>query len=453
MNIIIVGCGKVGTTLTEQLSSEGHDITIVDENSSRVQAVSADNDVMGVIGNGASHSVLMDAGIEDADLLIAVTDSDELNLLCCLLAKKAGDCNTIARVRNPVYSKESDFIKRELGLSMIINPELAASMEIARVLQFPTAIEINTFAKGRMELLKFRVEPGSLLDGFSLLDFHSRLRCDVLVCAVERGNDVIIPDGRFVLQAKDRVSIVASSYNAGLFFKRIGLYTHSVKDAMLIGGGRIAFYLAKQLLDMGIQVKIIEQRKERCEELCVLLPRAMIIQGDGTDKATLVEEGLERTDGFVTLTGLDEENILLSLFAKSRSRAKLVTKVKHINFNEVIDELDLDTVIYPQYITAECIIQYVRAKQNTRGNNIEALYKIVEGKAEAVEFKIEEAGPVTGKPLEKLTLKPNILIGCIHRDGEVIIPKGKDCILPGDSVVIVTTNNRLMNVSDILKDA
>lgn len=453
MNIIIVGCGRVGMTLTKQLSSEGHDVTIIDEDGARVQAVSADCDVMGVIGNGASHSVLSDAGIEQADLLIAVTDSDELNLLCCLLARKAGGCSAIARVRNPIYSKEADYIRKELGLSMIINPELAAAAEIARVLRFPNAIEINPFVKGKVELLKFRIEPGSLLDGLALMDFHSSVHSDVLICAVERGNEVIIPDGRFVLKGKDRVSIIATPMNAASCFKRAGMDKHRVNDAMLIGGGRIAFYLAKLLLDMGIQVKIIEQKRERCEELCVLLPKAMIIHGDGTDKPTLIEEGLERTDAFVTLTGLDEENILLSLFAKSRSQAKLVTKVKHINFNEVINELDLDTVIYPQDITAESILRYVRAKQNTRGNNIETLYKIIEDKAEALEFKIQDTGAVTGVSLEKLPIRKNILIGCIYRNGEVIIPKGKDCLLPGDSVIIVTTNNRLNDISDILKDA
>lgn len=451
MNVIIVGCGRVGSTLAEQLGQEGNDVTVVDEDGTRVQKVLADNDIMGVIGNGASHSVLMDAGIEQADLLIAVTDSDELNLLCCLLAKKAGDCQTIARVRNPVYSQEGEFIKKSLGLSMIINPELAAAAEIARVLRFPRAMEINTFSRGRVEMLKFRIESGSILEDCSLLEFRERMHCEVLVCAVERGTEVFIPDGRFVLKAKDRVSIVATPQNAAAFFRKIGLTTHHARDVMLIGGGRLAFYLAKMLLETGIQVKIIEQRRERCEELCVLLPKAMIINGDGTDKETLVEEGLERAGGFVTLTGLDEENVILSLFAKTCSKAKLVTKIKHINFNEVINELDLDTVIYPQNITAEYILQYVRAKQNAQGDNVETLYKIIDDQAEALEFRIQGEGAVTGVSLEQLSLKPNILIACISRGGQAIIPKGSDCMLPGDSVIVVTTNHGLKDISDILK--
>lgn len=451
MNIIIVGYGRVGTALTKQLSSEGHDVTVVDGDAERVHTAASNYDVMGVIGNGASHSVLVEAGIEDADLLVAVTDSDELNLLCCLLAKKAGGCSTIARVRNPIYSQEAEYIRSEMGLSMIINPEQAAAAEIARVLQFPNALEINPFAKGRVELLKFRIEKGSVLDEFPIVDFHSKINEEVHVCAVERGSEVIIPDGRFVFKTKDKVSVVATPRNAAQFFKKIGMETHRANDAMLIGGGRIAFYLAKQLLDMGIRVKIVEKKMARCEELSVLLPKAMIIHGDGTDKELLLEEGLERTDAFVTLTGIDEENILLSLFARGKSKAKLVTKVKRITFNEVIDELDLDTVIYPQDITAESILRYVRAKQNTRGSNIETLYKLIEDKAEALEFNIDEEGPVTGKSLIELQLKPNILISCIHRDGRVIIPRGKDCLLPGDSVVIVTTNKGLDNINDILK--
>lgn len=453
MNIIIVGYGRVGMTLTKELISEQHNVTVVDESTQRVQAASAEFDVLGVIGNGASHSVLMDAGIEKADLLVAVTASDELNLLCCLMAKKASGCSTIARVRNPVYSREADYIRREMGLSMIINPELEAASEIARLLQFPNAIEINPFVKGKVELLKFRVESGSVLDGFALKDFHSKLNSEVHVCAVERGTEVLIPDGRFIFQAKDKVSIVATPANAAKLFKRIGLDTQPVKDATLIGGGRIAFYLSLQLLEMGIQVKIIEQDRERCEELCVLLPKATIIHGDGTDKQLLIEEGLERTGAFVTLTGMDEENVLLSLFARGRSKAKLIIKVKHITFNEVLNELDLDTVIYPQDITAESILRYARAKKNRRGNNIETLYKIIDDCAEAIEFTIKENSAVTEKPLEKLNLKPNILISCIHRKGAVIIPKGKDCLLPGDSVVIVTTNKGLNDINDILKEA
>ncbi len=452
MNIIIVGCGRVGRTLTEQLSSEGHDVTVIDENSERVQSVSADNDVMGVIGNGASHSVLMDAGIEEADLFIAVTDSDELNLLCCLLAKKAGNCATIARVRNPVYNQESEFIKKELGMSMIINPELAAATEMSRVLRFPKAMEINPFGKGRVEMLKFRIPSGSVLHEMSLIDLNSRIDSNLLVCAVERGSEVVIPTGSFRLREKDKVTIITAPENEAAFFRKIGIDTRQVKDAMIVGGGRMSYYLAKQLIAMGIQVKIIEQDRARCEELCLLLPQATIINGDGTDQDLLMEEGLKRAEGFVALTGLDEENILLSLFAKNNSSAKLVTKVKRINFNDVIDTLDLDTVVYPQLVTAEHIIRYVRARQNADGSNIETLYKIIEDKAEAMEFVIREESEVTGQTLEKLQLRRNILLCCITRKGQIIIPKGQDSIMKGDHVIVVAANSaRLKDIKDILK--
>ncbi|MSS62438.1 Trk system potassium transporter TrkA [Velocimicrobium porci] len=450
MKIIIVGCGKVGRTIAEQLSREGHDITVIDLRQDRVKMVTEKYDLMGVIGNGASHSVQKDAGIESSDLLIAVTDSDELNLLCCLIAKKAGDCSTIARVRNPVYNKEAAFIKEELGLSMVINPEFAAATEMARLLRFPQAIEIDTFAKGRVELLKFRIPSGSILHNLPITQISSKLRCDVLVCAVERGGQTTIPTGSFVLQERDTISIVSEPKSTSEFFRKIGLDVHRVKDAMIVGGGRLAYYLGHQLLEAGISVKIIEQNSKRCEDLCMLLPRAVIIEGDGTDKEILEEEGLKRTEAFITLTGFDEENILLSLFARAHTKAKLITKIKRTNFNEVIDNMDLDSIIYPQYITSEYILQYVRAKQNSRGSNIETLYKILDEKAEAVEFYINEDSEVAGMMLEELQLKQNILISCINRGGKIIIPRGKDTIESGDTVIVITTE-RLYDISDILK--
>ncbi len=318
MNIIIAGCGKVGGTLAEQLSREGHDITVIDETSDVVQHVANAADVIGIVGNGASYSIQKEAGIEKADLLIAVTNADEVNLLCCLIAKKAGGCQTIARVRNPVYHQEIRHIKEELGLSLVINPEWAAAMEMARLLRFPKAIDIDTFARGRIELLRFRMEEDSPLCDRKIRDISELSRCEVLICVVERGKQVLIPDGEFELKKNDTISIVASPVNASRFFKLIGIQTNQVKNTMIIGGGKLAFYLAKRLQEMGIKVKIIEKDQKYCEKLCDLLPKAIIIHGDGTDQELLAEEGLAETEGFVALTNMDEENVMLSLYAKDR---------------------------------------------------------------------------------------------------------------------------------------
>lgn len=350
MKIIIVGCGKVGATLAEQLSNEGNDIVIVDEDAEKVQDISNACDIMGVVGSGSSHNVQLEAGIREADLLIAVTGSDELNLLCCLIAKKAGNgCQTIARVRNPEYSQEVRFIREELGMAMVINPEQAAAAEMARILRFPSAIKIETFANGHIELLQFRIGTNSVLDNVRIADMGSKLRCEVLVCTVVRGDQVIIPDGDVVLQSRDIVSIVAPPKIASQFFKKIKVQTDQVRDTLIIGGSTTAYYLAKQLLTMGIDVKIIDKDRERCEELSDLLPKATIICGEGTDQDVLMEEGVNWMDSFVTLTDLDEENILLSLFAKEHApKIKSITKVNNTTFDEVINKLDLDSIIYPK---------------------------------------------------------------------------------------------------------
>ena len=318
MKIIIAGCGKVGQALTEKLTKEGNEITVIDLRADIVSEMANQYDAMGIVGNGASHSIQSEAGIEKADLFIAVTGSDELNLLCCLLAKKAGDCQTIARVRNPEYSREINYIKEELGLALVINPEYAAAMEIARVLRFPSAIKIDTFAKGRIELLKFRIQEESILNDMKVMDISSRLHCDILVCAVERGEEVFIPRGSFILREKDVVSIIAAPKNASEFFKKIGVVTNQVKDTMIAGGGSIAYYLADILSQMGIKVKIIDKNLERCERLCELLPKADIVHGDASDQNILLEEGMKTAASFVALTNMDEENILLSMLANNR---------------------------------------------------------------------------------------------------------------------------------------
>ena len=451
MQIIIVGCGNVGTSLTEQLSKEGHNITVVDVNAAKVEEVANRYDVMGIVGNGASFMIQNEAGIGGADLMIAVTASDELNLLCCLIAKKAGDCHTIARVRNPIYNKEIAFIKEELGLSMVINPEQAAANEIARLLKFPSAIKVDTFAKGKVELLKCKLGENSVLAGRPLTYISTKLHCDVLICTVERGENVFIPSGNFELQTKDIISVVASPKKADDFFQKIGMTNNRIRNCMIIGGGETTYYLAKQLLPMGIEVKIIEQKKERCNELSELLPQAMVICGDGTERSLLHEEGIEQTQAFVAWTSLDEENIMLTLFAKSISKAKNVTKVHRIEYDEIIDSLDLGSVLYPKNITAEYIIQYVRAMQNSIGSNIETLYQLIEDKVEALEFRVHEQSELIGIPLKELKLKDNLLLACINRRGRIITPGGQDTIEVGDTVIVVTTNQGFHDLKDILK--
>lgn len=450
LNIIIVGCGKVGSTLIEQLCREGHDITIIDQNQQKIQEITNQYDIMGLVGNGASYSVQMEAGIENTDLFIAVTGSDELNLLCCTIAKRVGECSAIARVRTPDYSQEIGYLREKLGLAMIINPELEAAREVARILYLPTALEVNSFAHGQAELIKFKIPEGNTLDGMMISQFGKNTTADILICAIERDGEVYIPSGNFQMKQDDIVSFVASRKTARAFLENMGFQTNRVKDTMIIGGGKASYYLAKQLLHMGISVKIIENNRARCEELSILLPKAIIINGDGTDQELLKEEGIIYAESFVPLTGIDEENILLTLYARQVSNAKVVTKINRINFKDVISTLDLGSVIYPRYITSEAIIAYVRAKKASMNSNVETLYHMFDSKAEAIEFRVNEESSVTNIPLMELSLKKDLLISFISRNGSIIIPSGKDCIKVGDTVMIVTTHTGFNDIQDIL---
>lgn len=452
LNIIIVGCGKVGTTLVERLSKEGHDITIIDQNSAKIQEIANLYDVMGLVGNGASYSVQMEAGIEKADLIIAVTDSDELNLLCCTVAKQVGDdCAAIARVRTPDYSKEVGYLREKLGLTMVINPELEAAKETARILFLPTALEVNSFAHGQAELIKFKIPEGNILDGMTIANLGKNITNDILICAIEREGEVTIPSGEFQIAKGDIVSFVASRKVIRFFLQNIGFKTKQVKNTMIVGGGKATYYLANQLLNMGIDVKIIERDSKRCEELSILLPKAIIINGDGSDQELLKEEGLEHIESFVPLTGIDEENIMLTLHARQVSGAKVITKINRNTFKNVINSLDLGSVIYPRYITSEAIIAYVRAKKNSMGSNIETLYHMFDYRAEAIEFRVDKKSAVTNIPLMNLKLKRNLLVCCIYRNGSVLIPGGSDSIQVGDTVMIVTTHTGFNDILDILE--
>lgn len=452
MQIIIVGCGKVGTALTQRLCTEDNNICIVDIDKDVVHRLAAECDVMGIVGNGASYSVLAEAGIEQADLLIAVTESDELNLLCCVIARKASRCQTIARVRNPMYNSEQRFLQKELGLSMIINPEQTAATEIANLLCFPGAIGIDIFSKGGAEMFRFRIPSDSMLHELSLKEVSARIHNDFLICAVDRDNEVRIPDGNFILRSGDIISIICSRKNAVEFCHKMNLKTTGVKNAMLIGGGKISLYLAKILEGLGISVKIIERDAKRCQELSELLPEAVIVHGDGSDESLLQEERIDRMDSLVALTNMDEENILLSLFAKKKVRSKIVTKINRLQLNEVIHNLDMDSVVYPKLLTAQKILQYVRATKNSIGSNVQTLYRLYDDRVEALEFYISDHSRITGMPLQKLQLKSGLLICCIMRNNQIIIPDGQACILPGDSIIVVTTHLGLQDARDILKN-
>ncbi|WP_408071902.1 Trk system potassium transporter TrkA [Butyrivibrio sp. JL13D10] len=452
MQIIIVGCGNVGAALTEQLSGEGHDVTVIEEKRDVIQSLVNNFDVMGIVGNGASYLVMRDAGIEHADLMIAVTGNDELNLLCCLIARKAGNCNTIARVNNPIYKREINFIKEELGLSLVVNPEELSAQEAARLLKFPAATKIETFARGRAEIVHMTVKEDTRICNKSLKTIQSEIRSKVLIAVVQRADEVFIPNGDFVLRANDELTIVGASRSIAEFFRKIGLPTARVHSAMIIGGGSTSYYLAQQLISFGIDVKLFDKDLERCKVLSDLLPQALIINADGTDKDALMEEGLVGTESFVTMTNLDEENIMLSMYAKSvNPKAKLITKVHRVNYGEIIDTLQIGSIIYPKNVTAQRIVQYVRGISNSMGsNNIEALYKMNDGEVEALEFFVDEKSAVIGKPLSEMHLKKGILVALINRKGEIISPTGQSVIEPGDTVVIITSHLGLLDISDIL---
>ena len=389
--------------------------------------------------------------MQDTDLVIAVTAHDEINLLSCLTARKASGCHAIARVRDPQYVADLGFIRDELGISMAINPELSTARVVSRLMRFPSAIGVSTFARGRIELLDIRIPAESRLDGMAVCEVNPLLRTNVLLCMVRRGETTYIPKGDFILHTGDDVTVIIPPKEQKFFFDQVGVPSTPIKTAMLVGGGKIAFFLAKILLDSGISVKIIENRLERCEFLSEKLPAATVIHGDGTDRELLDEEGLSSCGAFVSLTGMDEENILLTLFAKRVPGLKTITKINRITFNDVIDGLELGSVIYPKYITSEAIIAYVRARQNSIGSNVETLYHIFDNRVEAIEFRIGADAPVIGVPIMNLKLKDSLLIACINRGGKIIFPRGQDTIEPDDTVIIVTTHSGFGDISDILR--
>ncbi len=451
LNIIIVGCGKIGTTLIDLLCSEGHNITIIDKHQERIQRVTDLYDILGIVGNGATYSTLHEAGIEDADLMISVTQSDELNLLCCTIAKQFGDCHTIARVRSPEYSQEVHYLKEKLGLDLIINPEGDAALEASRILYLPATLEENPFAHGQGTIINTKITKSNILNGLTIEEFGKKGPKDMLICMVERNGDVMIPTADLKMQENDVISFSCARDAAKNFLKYLGINTKRVADCLLIGGSRLSYYLAKQLLAMGVDVKIIERDRKRCEELAKELPKAIIINGDGTDRALLNEEGVKKVESFVSLIGIDEENILLTLFVKQISNAKVITKINRYQFPEVLNSLDLGSIINPREMAAESITAYVRALYNTKDSDIETLYHMYHHRVEAIEFRVREESVITNVPLSNMNLKKDLLIAFINRGDRIIIPKGSDEIHPGDTVVIITTTTGFKSIEDILR--
>lgn len=454
MKIIIVGNGKVGFTLAEQLSKEDHDITVIDTKEAEVRRASDMLDVMAVKGNGVSTAVLREAGAENADVLVAATNMDEVNMVCCLTAKKLGVKYTIARIRNPEYNSTLEELKRDMSINMTINPEYATAIEISRLLRFPSAANIETFCRGRVELMGFRLMEGDFMVGKPLSGLSSQVKkLSILFCAVDRRGEVIIPNGSFVPQVDDKVYMIGRPTGLNQFFRLLGRYVPKVNRVLIVGGGgRISTYLAALLLKMRMQVKVIERNEQRCRQLSEEYPKLTVICGDGTEQEVLESERLSSFDAFVALTGRDEENLIISLYAAQQGVPKIVAKSDRQNYVGIARAAGLDSVISPKVITAAHILQVVRAMDNTHGDVMNALYRIADGAAEAMEFTVTKSTRHLGVALKDLKLKSGVLLAVIVRGNEIIIPEGSTVIKEGDGVIVVT-RRALQELNDIYEDS
>ena len=454
MNVIIVGCGRVGYIIAEHLSKENHDVTLVDSNEDKLAPALANLDVQAVVGNGTTFSALKEAGVKTADILIAVTSEDEMNMISCMIAKKANpDCSTIARVRKPEYLPERNFFKNAIGMSMVINPELAAAKEIYSLISIPNALEVDSFANGRIELLKVQVTEDSVLNGLKVSEVSKKFDRKVLICIHVHDGKVSIPNGSTLLSAGDMISVILPKSYIPNFYNTVSNSSlKTIKNVMIAGGGTTGYYLAEMLSDAGINVKIIEFDNDRCQELSSQLSRVEIINGDAENRDTLLENGLQNMDAFVALTTVDEENIFLSLYAnKVAPDCKQITRIQKLQKDEIISSLPLGSIVIPRELTAEYILQHVRASMGTaRGSNVEALYELMDGSVEALEFSISEESEVLNVPLTDLSLKPSILVAAIVRGKKIITPSGSDCLQLNDTVVIVTTIKGLKDITDII---
>lgn len=452
MNIIIVGCGRVGRSIAEQLNMEGHSITVIDEKNEALERISDTQNVMAIQGNGATYSVLREAEIDSCDLLIAVTAADELNLYTCLLAKNAGVKSTIARVRNPEYISDVEIIKDDLKLTLAINPEYTCASDISRLLKYPGAVKISSFSKGMIDFIKIKLTDKTTITGRRVADTASILKGAMRICYVERGGEFHIPNGDFVLHEGDLVSLVVPAGDAAKLLKMMGTLGNKSRSVIILGGSKIGFYLAKILRVAGVSVKIIEKNPRRCEELSEDLDGVMIINADAMDEDLLLSEHIDSADGVVCLMNTDEENLLASLYSKQvNPKAKIVTELGNLKFTSVVDTLPLDSVIRPKQLTGEYIIRYVRGMQNAVGNNVETMFKVSGDRAEALEFIVREESAVTSVPLSKLNLKNDLQIVCIGRNGRVMTPGGNDTIEKGDRVIVITKHKGLSDLRDILR--
>lgn len=451
MKTVIIGNGKVGSTLASMLAKEKHDVTVIDINASALEKTKNTQDVMCVEGNGIDKDIQKEASVNKSGLVIATTQYDEVNLLCCLIAKKLGAKRTVARVRNPEYYKQIDFIREDLGLSMVINPEAITANEILRVLITPEAADVEVFEKGRMELVEYKIPDQSLIADCSLREIYKRTKIKFLICAVQRDDDIYIPGGNFILRSGDRISIAAPHKEIEQFFKMAGSIKDKIKACIIVGGGRICYYLTKALLGMGMHVKIIEKDLDICKQFAELFPKASVIQGDGTDQDLLTEEGLSKADAFVALTGIDEENIIMSLYAKNNSDAKAVTKINRESYVGLASQIGLDCILSPKYLSTNSVLAYVRSIDNT-DSKVESVYHIVNNRIEAAEFKIRENIPgLTGLALKDIKTKKDILICSVVRGRQVIIPDGSTKIELNDSVVIISKEQHFLDIKDILE--
>lgn len=449
MKIIIIGGGKVGYSIAKQLSSENHNITLIDNDIETIHHADETLDILCIKGNGASVEIMKEAGITGADLLIAVTDSDELNMVCCVIGKKSGARHTIARIRNTDYSNEYNMLKEELELDLVINPEMDTAAEIARMLQFPSAANVEFFADNMLEMVEFRVLESDPIVNIKLSELMKRLPSKVLFCAVKHNNETIIPKGGFTFSSDDIVYVIGERDSIYKFFKYIGRNSQRAKNVIIIGGSRICIYLTWLLKEIGVNVKIIEIDRERCLSLNEELENALIIQGDGTDQEVLDNENINTTDAIVALTDRDEENLISSIYALQCNVPNIILKINRLNYIPIVKKLGLDKIISPKYTTSNNILRYVRALDNTKGSHIEKLYKIFDEEAEVAEFTVKSSTKNIGVKFKEQIIIDDILIAAIVRNGKIIIPYGNDCFKENDKVIIVTKKGCISDLNDI----